>query len=223
MTNQPKARHGPVPPRIIETIVTTINAAGEVHIAPLGLIADPAQSAGDGDTANTQDGPGAFWTIAPFKPSRTLNNLREVPFACASHTDDVRVFAGGVTGRKTWPLVPAIRIRGARLAGAVSHLELAVESVSSDADRPRFRCRVVSTEQHRPWRGYNRAQSAVIEGAILVSRLHMLPAEKIASEIAYLEIAISKTAGPVETEAWGWLMAKIDAWRGAGGQREQRT
>ena len=42
-------------PRIVETIVTTQNAAGEEHIAPLGLIED-----------------GEGWIIAPFSPSRTL-------------------------------------------------------------------------------------------------------------------------------------------------------
>ncbi|MBX9925408.1 MAG: DUF447 family protein [Hyphomicrobiaceae bacterium] len=183
-------------PKIIETIVTTSNAAGEVHIAPLGLIVD-----------------GEAMIVAPFKPSRSLDNLRLNPFACASHTDDVRVFAGGVTGRKSWPLTKTANGQGARLQGCVSHTELAVTKVIEDADRPRFVCRVETHEQHRPWHGWNRAQSAVIEGAILVSRLHMLPAEKIESEVAYLEIAISKTAGPVEIEAWGWLMERVEEWR----------
>ena len=181
---------------IIETIVTTCNANGEVHIAPLGLIAEAGQ-----------------WVIAPFKPSRTLDNLRAVPFACASHTNDVRVFAGGVTGRKVWPLEPARTITGQRLAGCVSHWELAVDHISEDAQRPRFACRIVHAASHKPWGGYNRAQAAVIEGAVLVSRLHMLPAGKVEAELAYLEIAITRTAGPVEREAWGWLMEKIDAWR----------
>jgi hypothetical protein len=183
-------------PKIIETIVTTSNAAGEIHIAPLGLIVD-----------------GENMVIAPFKPSRSLDNLREVPFACASHTDDVRVFAGGVTGRKAWPLLPSRNGTGARLAGCISHYELSVTKVIEDADRPRFKCRVETHEQHRPWHGWNRAQSAVIEGAILVSRLHMLPPAKIESEVAYLEIAISKTGGPAEIEAWGWLMERVEDWR----------
>ena len=67
-------------PRIVETIVTTLDADGTPYIAPLGLIAD-----------------GDNWIIAPFRPSRTLANLERTPFAVASHTDDVRVFAGGVT------------------------------------------------------------------------------------------------------------------------------
>jgi hypothetical protein len=54
----------------------------------------------------------------------------------------------------------------------------------------------------------------VIECAVLVSRLKMLPPEKIEAELKYLEIAISKTAGPREEEAWGWLMERVEAWRG---------
>ena len=185
-------------PRIVETIVTTANATGEVHIAPLGLIED-----------------GARWIIAPFKPSKTLDNLRENPFAAASHTDDVRVFAGCVTGRKTWPLVPAHTIKGGRLAECVSHWELKVENVIEDELRPRFICAIVHRETHKPWEGFNRAQAAVLELAVLTTRLNMLPPEKIENELKYLEIAISKTAGPREEEAWGWLMEKIAAWRQA--------
>jgi hypothetical protein len=183
-------------PRIVETIVTTQSAAGEVHIAPLGLIEA-----------------GAHWILAPFRPSRTLDNLREVPFAVASHTDDVRVFAGCLTGRRDWPLVAADSIPGQRLSRALSHWELAVDAVEEDDTRPRFRCRLAQVGQHGPFAGFNRAQAAIIEAAILISRLHMLPPEKVESEIAYLSIAIAKTAGPREEEAWGWLMDKVDAWR----------
>lgn len=183
-------------PKIVETIVTTQSIDGLVHVAPLGLIAE-----------------GDHWVIAPFAPSRTLENLRAVPFACASHTSDVRVFAGCITGRKAWPTVPALNVTGARLADCASHWELAVERVVDDAQRPRFVCRVVETQSHAAWGGFNRAQAAVIECAVLVSRLHMLPWEKIEAELAYFDIAISKTAGPRELEAWGWLMERIDGWR----------
>jgi hypothetical protein len=183
-------------PLIVETIVTTRNAAGEAHIAPLGLIADADR-----------------WILAPFRPSRTLDNLREVPFAVASHTDDVRVFAGCLTGRKSWPTRLAETVSGVVLEDAVSHWELAVEDIREDDLRPRFVCKVVHEASHRPWRGFNRAQSAVLECAVLVSRLKMLPPEKVEAELKYLEIAISKTAGPREQEAWGWLMERIAAWR----------
>jgi hypothetical protein len=62
---------------------------------------------------------------------------------------------------------------------------------------------------HAPAAGFNRAQAAVIELAILSSRLTMLPREKVEREIEYLTIAVEKTAGPREEEAWGWLMEKV--------------
>lgn len=183
-------------PFIVETIVTTANAAGEVHIAPLGLIAD-----------------GRHWIIAPFKPSRTLDNLASTGRAIANHTDDVRVFAGCVTGRRSWPLRPGKDGEVPVLASAIAHWALRVERFEDDAKRPRFYCNLEAATPHAAWGGYNRAQAAVIEAAVLVTRLGMLPADKIDSEIAYLEIAIDKTAGPRELEAWGWLMEKVMAWR----------
>ncbi len=183
-------------PRIVETIVTTMSANGEVHVAPLGLIQNAEH-----------------WIIGPFKPSRTLDNLRANSFAAASHTDDVRVFAGCVTGRKSWPTVDTTKIKGGRLADCLAHWELKVDRIVEDDLRPKFLCKIVHQEQHKAWEGFNRAQSAVLELAVLTTRLNMLPAEKIDNELKYLEIAISKTAGAREEEAWGWLMEKIAAWR----------
>lgn len=178
-------------PMIRETIVTTVSAAGVPHVAPLGLIA-----ADDG------------WIIAPFHPSTTLANLRAVPFAVANHVDDVRIFAGCLTGRRDVALVPC-GVPPPRLAAALAHEELAVVQVQDDAQRPRFRCRVTGAGTHAPFRGFNRAQAAVVEAAILVSRLSMLPREKVEREMAYLSIAIGKTAGPAEQEAWDWLARAV--------------
>jgi uncharacterized protein len=38
----------------------------------------------------------------------------------------------------------------------------------------------------------------------------MLPKEKVLTEMAYLQIAIDKTAGEREKEAWGWLAEKVN-------------
>jgi hypothetical protein len=57
----------------------------------------------------------------------------------------------------------------------------------------------------------------VIETAILVSRLHMLPRDKVQREIAYLEIAVSKTASAAEEEAWTWLMERIQQYYASAG------
>lgn len=185
-------------PMIRETIVITTDRDGRVHIAPLGLIVE-----------------GDDWIIAPFRPSTTLDNLIAVPFATASHTDDVRVFAGCLTGRRDWPTVASDEVPVPRLAGALAHAELAVAEMRDDPQRPRFRCRVVRLASHAPFQGFNRAKSAVLEAAILVSRLDRLPRERIERELAYLQSAVDKTAGPTEAEAWGWLMDKVQAHFGA--------
>ncbi len=177
---------------IRETIVTTVSSDGRVHIAPLGLIAD-----------------GNEWIIAPFRPSTTLDNLRAVPFAVANHTDDVRIFAGCLTGRRDWPTTTSDQVPVPRLATALTHVELAVLRVTEDTERPRFHCGVVRRVAHAPFEGFNRAQAAVIEAAILVSRLDFLPRDKIERELAYLEIAIGKTAGRAEQEAWSWLVGRV--------------
>jgi hypothetical protein len=180
-------------PLIRETIVTTVSAAGHAHIAPLGVIAE-----------------GEDWIIAPFRPSTTLDNLAIVPRAVLNHVDDVRIFAGCLTGRRDWPLV-ALDGGPPRLAAAIAHEELAVVTVHEDARRPRFRCRVAKRVTHGAFAGDNRARAAVIEACILASRLAMLPRDKVESEMAILALAVAKTAGPREEEAWQWVRQRIDA------------
>ncbi len=190
---------------IRETILTTRDGEGRVHIAPIGLIEE-----------------GERLVIAPFRPSTTLDNLQAVPYAVANYTDDVLVFAGCLTGRRQWPVRPATSVPGAVLAQTLAHAELAVEEVRDDALRPRFVCRVVHEETHAPFRGLNRARAAVLEAAILVSRLDRLPADKVDREIAHLAIAVDKTAGPRERQAWEWLMQRIGEHRAAAAEAGAR-
>ena len=178
-------------PLIREVIVTTVNARGEPHLAPLGMIADDEH-----------------WILAPFLPSTTLENLRQAPFAVANLIDDVRIFAGCLTGRRDWPLTAATIVAAPRLKATLAHLELVVIDVREDALRPRFMCRVAHRASHTPFEGFNRAQAAVIEGAVLISRLHMLPRAEVEAELARLDIVVGKTAGAAEEEAWSWLKDK---------------
>ena len=178
---------------IYETVITTMNPDGTVHIAPMGIRHEQEK-----------------YQIAPFKPSRTLDNLLHSGVAVINATADVLIIAGCLTGRHDWPLVPATHIACKRLAGALSHVEVRVESSKDDELRPVFTCGAVYAATHGPFRGFNRAQAAVLEAAILVSRLHMLPEQKIRSELEYLSIAIGKTAGENERTAWQWLMEKVE-------------
>ena len=80
-----------------------------------------------------------------------------------------------------------------------------------DPERPSFRCEIVSEINQRAFCGFNRAQAAVIEAAILVSRLEFIASTKLEAELRYLSIAVSKTAGTHEWTAWHWLLDAIAA------------
>jgi len=181
---------------INETIITTLNEDGSVHIAPMGVRRE-----------------GELFVIAPFKPSTTLQNLERSGQAVINMTDDVRIFAGCLTGHYDWPTLSASQIQGQRLKVALSHIEIEVTRKENDEIRPVFYCAEKHQETHSPFMGLNRAKAAVLEAAVLVSRLHMLADEKIDSEIEYLQIAIDKTASEQELEAWGWLMNRIKTFR----------
>jgi hypothetical protein len=181
---------------IQEILVTTQNSAGLAHIAPMGI------------HLHEND-----FIILPFRPSTTLENLLQSRVAVLNYSDDVRVFAGCLTGRRDWPLRPAEKINAPVLTCALAHTEVAVVRVQDDATRPKVFCKAVHTANHAPFRGFNRAQFAVLEAAILVSRLHLLPMTKIETELAYLKMGFDKTAGVREHEAWVWLMEAIDLFK----------
>ncbi len=178
---------------IFETIITSIDAHGNAHVTPFGV--------------QMQDG---LVVISPFKPSTTLENILATEHAVMNLTDDVRVFAGALTRRQAWALLPTEKIAGFRLVDTLVHKELKLVRVKEDAFRPQLFLEIVHEVQHKPFQGFNRAQAAVIELAVLVSRLTRLPMEKITQELDYLSIAIEKTAGTRELEAWAWLVEAVN-------------
>lgn len=175
---------------IQELIVTTKNAAGVLHLAPMGVHTHGDEIA-----------------ILPFRPSTTLTNLLETQIAVLNYCDDVRIFAGCLTGRRDWKLQNLV------LENALAHSEVQLVRVEEDEIRPKLFCKIVKTVSHAPFLGFNRAQFSVLEAAILVSRLQMLPLEKIDSEIAYLKMGLEKTAGEREWEAWNWLIEAIETFK----------
>ncbi len=181
---------------IQETIITTVSVAGIAHLAPMGVHVDSDQ-----------------FVILPFKPSTTLDNLLSGGSAVINYCDDVRVFAGCLTGRRDWPLQPAEKINGVYLAETLAHTELTLARIEDDPLRPKLYCKAVHTVNHKPFQGFNRAQCAVLEAAILLSRVDFLPWEKIRTELDYLRIGLDKTAGDNEREAWDWLMTAIEQHR----------
>ncbi len=183
---------------IFETIIITTDANQTPHVTPFGVRYEADNV-----------------IIAPYKPSITLDNILANHFAVMNMTDDVRVFAGALTGHNSWPLLPVNNNQhsqhvGYRLADCLAHTLLEMIEVRDDYERPQLIMKVVKTENNYAFKGFNRAQAAVVELSILVSRLHLLSKEKVMNERAYLQIAIDKTAGKRELEAWAWLTEKIE-------------
>ncbi len=178
---------------IQETIVTTQNNKGETHIAPMGI-----HVAGD------------EFIILPFRPSVTLDNILQTKTAVINYTDDVRIFAGCVTGRSDWPLKKAKKIDGHFLEGTLAHCEVKLTHVYDDPVRPKLFCQSVHRVNHSAFIGFNRAQFSVLEAAILYSRISRLSPAKILTELEYLHIGFNKTAGPKERQAWDWLSKAIE-------------
>ena len=180
-----------MPEKIDEIILITQGADGSPYIAPFGI--------------RERDG---LLLIAPFKPSTSLDNLLSGRAATINTTDDVRVFAGALTGHRHWPVA---NIDGVLvLESALSYRTLELVKVEEDVQRPHLYFKVLLEANLKPFKGYNRAQAAVIELCVLVSRLNRLPIEKIDAEIAYLQIAMDKTADEQALEAWVWLIDAVE-------------
>jgi hypothetical protein len=179
------------PEKINEIILITECEDGSPYIAPFGI--------------RERDG---LILIAPFRPSTSLDNLLSGRRATINTTDDVRIFAGALTGKRSWQVED--RAGALILETTLTYKSLKLEKVEDDIQRPKLYFSVLKEEMLRPFQGYNRAQAAVVELCVLVSRLNMLPIEKITAELEYLRIAIEKTAGATEQEAWGWLVEAIE-------------
>ena len=182
---------------IHEVIVTTRNMNNKVHIAPMGikLLYENSEK---------------FAQISPFKPSQTLDNILETDIATINFIDDVKVFAGIVTGKKKdWKLASSQDKHVPHLEHTNTHMNAVVDEVFDDSIRPKIKCKIINEEVHRSFLGFNRAQFSVIELAVLSTRLGMIDDNKVKEELKYLKIGIDKTAGDNEKEAWGWIENKI--------------
>ena len=160
---------------ILETIITSIDINGKPHLAPFGVRMENENI-----------------IISPYKPSHTHENILATKLAVMNNTDDVRVFAGALTGREPWSLLPTSDIKGFRLKNCLAHAQLKLMEVRDDALRPQLVMQSIKHESHAAFNGFNRAQGAVLELAVMVSRLERLSKAKVMAELKYLQIAICK-------------------------------
>jgi uncharacterized protein len=169
---------------IVETIVTTMDAGNRINFAPMGV------EWGE-DTI----------VLKPFLDTTTFRNVNASRAAVVNLTDDAMLFAQGAISSPQFPSIPASLVRGAVLEAACSWRELEVVSMDATPPRSRIETRVVHRGFRREFIGFNRARHAILEAAILATRIHLIPAEQVREEYARLQVIVDKTAGPREREA----------------------
>lgn len=174
---------------ILEGIVTTQNADGTTNVAPMGPIVD------EGITR---------LTLRPFRTSTTYANLKRTGCGVLHVTDDVLLLAQGAIGRiaEAPAMFAATQVDGMVLADACRWYEFRVTSLDDATERTVIEAAVVHTGRLRDFFGFNRAKHAVLEAAILATRLHLLPIDDVRRQLAELRIPMEKTAGPREREAF---------------------
>jgi uncharacterized protein len=184
---------------IVETVTTTINPDGSVNCAAMGV------EWGDETIV-----------IKPYRPTRTLRNLRATGAAVVNLTDDILLFAEAALDDPQPPTRPATAIDGAVLADACSWREVTVAAIDESGPRARVDTQVVGRGVGREFLGFNRARHAVLEASIIASRARWLPAAEIRAELDRLQVLVDKTAGQRERDAMELVRRHVRAAVGSG-------
>jgi hypothetical protein len=183
---------------IIEGIVTTINADGSTNISPMGPLVE-----------NSMD----RLVLRPYNTSTTYANLKRTGQGVFHVTDDVLLLAQSAVGAITPEpkMLDAEAIAGRILADACRWYALQIVEIDDSAERVTMVADVVDRGTIREFFGFNRAKHAVLEAAILATRIEHLPHAEILTELGRLASPVQKTAGPQETAAFDFLQNYIHA------------
>jgi hypothetical protein len=183
---------------ILEAIVTTLGPDGVVNIAPMGPHVDEKMER---------------FLLRPFPTSQTFQNLKHHGEGVLHVTDDVLLLARAAIGpvNPQPPLRLASQVLGAVLDDACRFYEFRVLSMDEREERVRIECAVVHHGAQRDFFGFNRAKHAVVEAAILATRVALLPRAEIAAEYKKLALIVDKTGGDQEKEAMALLTDFVQA------------
>lgn len=175
---------------ILEGLATTRNRDGGWNISAMGPLCDREMRS---------------LVLRPFPGSVTYNNLSRERQGVWHVTDDSRLLVRAALN--LWdgsqPELCETSPGGCwRLADCCRWYAFRVERVDESGERPRFEAVVTDSGRVRDFVGWNRARHAVIEAAILASRIPQLGREHVLEEIARLESAVTKTGDEAEFEAF---------------------
>lgn len=181
---------------ILEGIVTTVSAAGEINIAPMGPRVDAAMQR---------------FLLRPFNTSQTYRNLKSHGEGVLHVTDDVLLLAkAALSAVEPMPaMFPAQQVRGWVLQDACRYYEFRVVSLDDSAERVSIQVEVLHADRLRDFFGFNRAKHAVVEAAILATRTDFLPLDEVEAAFRKLAVQVDKTGGAQEHEAFAFLRAHV--------------
>ncbi|HEX9117302.1 MAG TPA: DUF447 domain-containing protein [Anaerolineae bacterium] len=169
---------------IVETIVSTVDQAGRPNFAPMGV-----QWAED------------ELVIRPFCATHTYQNLVATGYGVVNITDDSGAFVESALGDFPLAFFPAVTVPGVVFAGACYWREVTLASAGGSEQRAELRCRIVSRGWQRDFLGYNRGRAAVIEAAILATRLHLLERVRVMAALDEFDTIVRKTGDAAERAA----------------------
>src|SRR5438093_6330792 len=120
-------------PLILEGLVTTLDEAGGVHVAPMGPAVDGAEF--------------TRFVLRPYPTSHTYQNFRRHGEGVLHVTDEVLLLARAAIGRVEPPpeVLAAKCVRGFVLAGACRWYEFRITSLDESQERIRMEAEVVHT------------------------------------------------------------------------------
>jgi hypothetical protein len=194
---------------ILEGLVTTTDPAGGLHLAAMGPAVDDRER---------QAGRISRLVLRPFPTSQTAANLLRSRVGVFHSSDDVLLLARVVAGQliELPATRPAKAVAGFVLADACRTWEFEIDAIDDSGQRLHLEARVVAEHAGRPFLGFNRAAHAVVEAAILATRLHLIEAAEVARQFGELAVLVEKTGGVREREAFGLLAAVVARGSAAG-------
>jgi uncharacterized protein len=181
---------------LLEGIVTTLDADGAPHIAPMGPIVD---------VGFTQ------LLLRPYRTSTTYQNLKRTGQGVLHVTDDVEMFARSAVGQLTQvpKMIAATAVEGLIIADTCRWYAFRVESIDDRQERTEIAARVVEQGRFRDFFGFNRAKHAVIEAAIFATRVQFVGTAAVQSEFDRLSVIVEKTGSHQERSAFAFLQTFV--------------
>jgi len=177
---------------IVEGVVTSQSSDGVLNVAPMGPIVQ-------GDFASL--------ILRPFQSSTTCENLAATRCGVFHVVDSVELLARSAISQLTEvpPTRPATTVNGEILLNCCRWFEFRVTDCDLNAPRTVMQTEIVARGEERPFLGFNRARHAVLEAAIVATRVHLLHETDVRSQLTVLKSAVEKTGGLAESEAFAML------------------